>query len=101
MNKCYKKHNFGEYSRDFISQEEFMQLYVANGFTNCCSSCSTYFHRTDEFTYAKDYPKEKIRLGRFEIYRDDKLIGTYEDELASKDVVKQLKNINNILKQKV
>jgi len=100
INKCYRKHNFGEYSRDFISEEEFMQLYVANGFTNCCSSCNTYFHRINEFVYAKDYPKEKIRLGRFEVYRDEKLVGTYEDELASKDIVKQLKKYKQYFKIK-
>jgi len=101
VKKCCRKHCFGEYSRDFISEEQFKQFYVANNFSNTCSGCDTYFFfRINQFTYGKNYPLDKIKVGRFDLYRNDKLIGTQEDELESKKIVRSLKGFKKYFKTK-
>jgi len=100
VKKCCRKHCFGEYSRDFISEEQFKQFYVANNFSNTCSGCDTYFFRINQFTYGKNYPLDKIKVGRFDLYRNDKLRGTQEDELESKKIVRSLKGFKKYFKTK-
>jgi len=54
------------------------------------------FFRINQFTYGKNYPLDKIKVGRFDLYRNDKLIGTQEDELESKKIVRSLKGFKKI-----
>jgi len=98
--KCYKKHLFGDYSRDYISEQEFQLLYVKSEFINGCSGCNTYFFRENQFTFGKDYPKDKVKVGRYSIYRDDRLIGTKEQEEKSKEIVRQIKNFRKFYKMR-
>jgi len=48
----------------------------------------------------KNYPLDKIKIGRFDLYRNDKLIGTQEDELESKKIVRSLKGLKKYFKTK-